>query len=133
MDALTQAAVAAAQGGEKIGPDRAAPHHVAEFEQMMRDAAGQDTDRYVNGSESPSKWLSDAVIHEGERVSKTYRNQVQDINLKLETLDPADPMMLPRLAQLQLEMHNAAFQLQFATSLVHLANTGVKTLFHLQG
>lgn len=135
MDGLSQVAAEAAQAGQKIGPGGANADHVAEFEQLMRDAGGfgQGMDRYVNGSQSPSQWLSDTVIKAGDEISKNYRNGVVQMSQKLEQLDPTDPMMLPRLVQLQMEMHNAAFQLQFTTSLVHLANTGVKTLFQLQG
>lgn len=136
MDGVTHVVADTGWAATGYAPPKADAAQVSEFEQLMANGARNappGVDHYVNGVDSPSRWLSDTVIRAGKEISTSYRDGLETAAIKMETLDPADPMMLPKLASLQMEVHNATFQLQFTTSLVHLANSGIKTLFNLQG
>lgn len=137
MDSVNAVSGALAYAGNQVQPPKADAGHVAEFERMMaaqsQSGGSYGFDRYVNGTDSPSQWLSETLVKAGKEVSANYRDGLEGAAMKFEQLDPSDPMMMPKLAELQMQVHNATFQLQFTTSLVHLANNGVKTLFNLQG
>lgn len=136
MDSVNAVSGAVAYAGNQIQPPKADAGQVSEFERLMgAQSQGNGAfgfDRYVNGADSPAQWLSETMIKAGKEVSANYREGLENASVKFEQLDPSDPMMMPKLADLQMQIHNATFQLQFTTSLVHLANNGVKTLFNLQ-
>jgi hypothetical protein len=136
MESLSAVSGGFAYAGNHIQPPKADAQQITEFENMMSQQP-QGTqlgfDRYVNGADTPAQWLSETLVKAGKEISTNYREGLEKAAMKMEQLDPNDPMMLPKLANLQMQIHNATFQLQFTTSLVHLANNGVKTLFNLQG
>ena len=134
MDSVSGVSGGLAFGGSQVQPPKADMQQVSEFERLMSGDMGiNGFDRYANGSDSPAQWLSETLVKAGKEVSATYREGMQNASIKFEELDPADPMMLPKLTDVQTQVHNAVFQLQFTTALAHLANNGVKTLFNLQG
>lgn len=134
MDSVSGVGSSFAFAGNQVQAPRADLQQVNEFERFMNaDAGMHGFDRYVNGTDSPAQWLSETLVKAGKEVSATYREGKEQASIKFEQLDPADPMMLPKLADLQMQIHNATFQLQFTTALAHLANNGIKTLFNLQG
>lgn len=144
MDSLSPVAARPAYANEQVNPGKPDLAQVNEFERLMtrepQSGTAQDRpsgtggfDRYINGADSPSQWLSETLIKAGREVSSEYQSGVKQAAMKMEQLDPNDPMMLPKLANLQMQIHNATFQLQFTSGLVTLANSGVKTLFNLQG
>lgn len=136
MESLSAVSGGFAYADNLIQPPKADVQQIAEFENLMAHqphGTQMGFDRYVNGADSPAQWLSETLVKAGKEVSANYREGLENAAMKMEQLDPNDPMMLPKLANLQMQIHNATFQLQFTTSLVHLANNGVKTLFNLQG
>lgn len=136
MESLSPVAGHFALANENINPGKADMQQVTEFERLLArepQSGSSGFDQYVNGADSPTQWLSETMIKAGKEVSTNYREGLEKSAMKMEQLDPGDPMMMPKLADLQMQIHNATFQLQFTTSLVHLANSGVKTLFNLQG
>lgn len=133
MDSVSGVGRSFAFAGNQVQPPSADLQQVNEFQRMMSgDLGAHGFDRYVNGSDSPAQWLSETLVKAGKEVSATYREGKEKAQMKFEQLDPADPMMLPKLADIQLQINNATFQLQFTTALAHLANSGIKTLFNLQ-
>lgn len=135
MDASTEVAGTALQAVVNGGVSKPEAGHVAEFERLMQEGKAdlQDVDHYVNGGVPPSQWLSESVQRMGNEISKNFHSSVEGAAAKMEALDPSDPMMFPRLLQIQTSIQGALFQLQFTTGLVKQANNGINTLFRLQG
>lgn len=136
MDGLTVVANQFPQLDAVVTATKPDPVQIAEFERLMQESkTGQSTlDVYTPRVESTMDALSAAMLRTGKQISATFLEQSEAAFGGTGPVDMNDPAaFMDRALHMQKGLMHAAFQLQFATSLVESANKGISTLFHMQG